>query len=97
MPSLHLISNHTSFDDLKKNLERYTQDKDHLLFIGDACITTTNKLLADYLLNTNLFISVLAADCQCRGINHLIPESFKTISDAQMVELTISHQAIISW
>ncbi len=97
MAKLHLISHHISLDELQKNLQRYAQTDDHLLFIGDACICVTNQTFSDYLSTIDFSISALSADCQCRGISERLAKQVQQISDEKMVELTLTYHPVISW
>lgn len=97
MHKLHLISQQINLTMLQNNMQRFVQQDDHLLFIADACIGLTNQQVADYLQQSNVAVSALVADCEVRGITAMIEKNFSLINDAQMVDLTLEHNSIISW
>lgn len=97
MTNLHLISHPVNLEQFQIEMARLTSSNDEILFIGDSVISLMNKDIATYLQQSNIQYHALAADCLCRGINQLMIESIKQISDSEMVDLTIKHQQIVSW
>jgi sulfur relay protein TusB/DsrH len=97
MSKLHLISKALELKPLQSGLSRYASNDEPLLFIGDSVTTLLDGEVIKYLSQHRFNINVLEADCACRGISHLIVDSIITISDQQMVELTLKHPKIVSW
>ena len=97
MSKLHLISQALELKQLKACLSRYATKEDPLLFIGDSVTTLLDNEVIDFINLHSYKVSVLDADCACRGINQMMSCSIRQISDQEMVELTLKHQQTISW
>jgi sulfur relay protein TusB/DsrH len=97
MGKLHIISQPLELTQLKLCLSRYAKPIDVLLFIGDSVTTLLDNHVFNYLEQQPYKIKLLAADSACRGVSQIMPQSLRQITDSEMVQLTISHQQIISW
>ena len=97
MTKLHLISDELELPQLMDNAARYLNEQDPLLFIADGVNGLLVKTNLQYLSSLQNTIFALAADCNCRGITHLLPASISQISDHKMVELSVDSSQIISW
>lgn len=97
MTKLHLISKPFNLKQFEIDSKRMINKNDEILFIGDAVINLMDKNILLCIEQSKLQYFVLSADSICRGINLLMNQKIKQISDSEMVELTLKHQQVISW
>ena len=101
MTTLHVISNPVELNTIKRNIKRYANSSDQLLFIGDSVTILLDSEVTEYLSQLSYQQYALKADVQCRGISQLLSQrptgKVKQISDQEMVKLTIKHDQSISW
>ena len=84
MSTLHLISQPIDCSNFKKNVARFTSDKDQLLFIGDSVTSLLDQQVFNQIQQLSLKSFALAPDCLCRGIDQLVNTEISQISDLEM-------------
>ncbi|MDN3639724.1 sulfurtransferase complex subunit TusB [Simiduia curdlanivorans] len=93
MTTLHIISKSLANADIQIAL-RAAQKEDAIILINDAVYAFANKTPID----TKASVFALAPDLIARGLNvDKLPSLVALIDYAGFVELSESHQPIVSW
>ena len=98
MAALHLVSKSQHASDALLRCRRALGPNDSVLFLSDGCYNALPVLFSSLRKEfCDVNFHVLRTDAELRGLTNRIHDSLMLIDDAEFVDLTVSHQPILSW
>lgn len=96
---LHLVENSVNIEVFIKQLNRYCQNGDTILFLNDSIyslMTTEFNNESFFKLTKQLTLLVLKEHCEARALKEL-PKSIRNIQYQEFANLSINSTKVISW